>query len=156
MRDTPPHRVRLGVFEIDLRAGELREGQRTIRLQEQPFQILVMLITSNGELVTREEIQKKLWPNDTVVEFDHGINAAIKKVRQALGDSAEKAQYIETVARRGYRLLVRVQRVDIDGSPASTDTEEMKRPFGAAGLVGEKVSHYRVLEVIGGGGMGLV
>lgn len=95
MRDTLPDRVRLGIFEVNLRAGELRDGERTIRLQEQPFQILVMLIEHGGDLVMRGEIQKKLWPNDTVVEFDHSINAAIKKLRQALGDSAEKPRYVE-------------------------------------------------------------
>jgi DNA-binding winged helix-turn-helix (wHTH) protein len=81
------NRVRLGAFEFDLKAGELRSGDRKVRLQEQPFQILLMLMDRAGGLVTREEIQKKLWPNDTVVEFDHSIHTAIKKLRQALGDS---------------------------------------------------------------------
>ncbi len=80
-----PNRVRLGVFDFDLKAGELRSGDRRVRLQEQPFQILLMLVERSGGLVKREEIQKKLWPNDTVVEFDHSIHTAIKKLRQALG-----------------------------------------------------------------------
>ncbi len=101
--------MRLGVFEVDLRVGELREGERTVLLQEQPFRILQMLIERDGELVTREEIKKKLWPNDTVVEFDHSINAAIRKLRRALDDSADEPQYIETIARRGYRLMVPVE-----------------------------------------------
>jgi DNA-binding winged helix-turn-helix (wHTH) protein len=79
MKDILPGRVRLGVFEVDLRAGELRQGERTVRLHEQPFQVLRMLVERSGEIVTREEIQKKLWPNDTVVEFDHSINAAVNK-----------------------------------------------------------------------------
>ena len=111
MPDTLPGRVRFGVFELDLRAGELRQGEQTILLQEQPFQVLLMLVERGGEIATREEIQKKLWPNDTVVEFDQSINAAIKKLRKALGDSAEEPKYIETVARRGYRLMVPVERV---------------------------------------------
>ena len=158
MRDTLPVRVRLGAFEVDLRAGELRNGQRTIRLQEQPFQVLIMLIERDGEIVTREEIQNKLWPNDTVVEFDHSINGAVKKLRQALGDPAEKPRYIETVARRGYRLLVRVQSVGSDDSsgPKITLREKPVRSLATSGLIGKQVSHYQVLEVIGGGGMGLV
>src|SRR5580692_7664764 len=103
MKHTLPVRVRLGPFELDLKAGELCRGKLKIILQEQPFQILGMLVERDGELVARDEIQKKLWPNDTVVEFDHSINAAIKKLRQALGDSVEEPRYVETVARRGYR-----------------------------------------------------
>src|SRR5271168_1962279 len=106
-------RVRVGAFEFDRKSGELCTGDRKVRLQEQPFQILLMLVERSGGLVTREEIQKKLWPNDTVVEFDHSIHSAINKLRQAFGDSAEHPTYIETVARRGYRLMVRVERVDV-------------------------------------------
>src|ERR1700754_2913026 len=108
MRNTLPDRVRFGPFEVDLRTGELCEGERVIRLQEQPFQILRMLLERDGQLLTREDIQKQLWPNDTVVEFDHSINAAMKRLRQALGDSADNPRYIETLARRGYRLLMPV------------------------------------------------
>src|SRR5580704_1506536 len=109
MRDILPVRVSVGTFQLDLKAGELYKSGRKIRLQEQPFQILLMLIDHAGEVVSREDIQSKLWPNDTVVEFDHGINTAIKKLRTALNDSAEKPNYIETVARRGYRLMVPVE-----------------------------------------------
>src|SRR5271165_5157183 len=110
MKDTLPYRVRLGVFEVDLRVGELRQGDGSILLlPEQPLQILRMLVEASGELVTRDKIQQKLWPNDTVVEFDHSINTAIKKLRRALGDSSDEPQYIETVARRGYRLMVAVE-----------------------------------------------
>ncbi|HEY2012438.1 MAG TPA: winged helix-turn-helix domain-containing protein [Bryobacteraceae bacterium] len=98
-------RVRFGPFELDLRARELRKEGRRIRLQEQPFQILRMLLESPGEVVTREDIRKGLWPEGRVVEFDHSINAAVKRLRDALRDSAEKPRYIETLARRGYRFI---------------------------------------------------
>ncbi len=111
MTNTLPARVRFGDFQLDLRAGELRQGEQTILLQEQPFRLLLMLVEHGSEIATREEIQKKLWPNDTVVEFDKSITAAIKRLRKALGDSAEHPKYIETVARRGYRLMVPVEQV---------------------------------------------
>ncbi len=151
------NRVRLGAFELDLKAGELRTGDRKVRLQEQPFQILLMLVERAGGLVTREEIKKKLWPNDTVVEFDHSIHTAINKLRQAFGDSAENPKYIETVARRGYRLMVLVERAN--ASPASLGFEVPAPPVPEppiSGLSGRKISHYRVLELLGGGGMGVV
>src|ERR1700689_1165307 len=94
-----------GTFELDLRAGELRKHGLRVRLQEQPFQVLAMLLEHPGEIVTREELQKKIWPADIFVDFDHGLNKAINKVRDALGDSAESPRFVETVARRGYRFL---------------------------------------------------
>ena len=102
-------RLCFGVFELDLRAGELRKHGLRIRLQEQPLQVLVMLLDHPGEVVTREELQKKLWPADTFVDFDHGLNKAISKIREALGDSAESPRFVETVARRGYRFLAEVK-----------------------------------------------
>jgi len=105
-------RLRFGVFELDLRAGELRKHGLHIRLQEQPFQLLAMLLEHPGELVTREELQKRLWPADTFVDCDHGRNKAISKIREALGDSAESPRFVETVARRGYRFLAEVKVAD--------------------------------------------
>ena len=105
-------RLRFGVFELDLRAGELRKHGLRVRLQEQPFQVLAALLEHPGEVVTREEIQKKLWPADTFVDFDHGLNKTINKIREALGDSAESPRFVETVARRGYRFLAEVKSVD--------------------------------------------
>ncbi len=105
-------RLRFGVFELDLRAGELRKHGLRVRLQEQPFQVLAMLLEHPGEVVTREELQKKLWPADTFVDFDHGLNKAINKLREALGDSAESPRFVETVARRGYRFLAEVKVAD--------------------------------------------
>jgi TolB-like protein/DNA-binding winged helix-turn-helix (wHTH) protein/Flp pilus assembly protein TadD len=104
--------LRFGVFELDLRAGELRKNGLRVRLQEQPFQVLAMLLERPGELVGREELQKKLWPADTFVDFDHGLNKVINKIREALGDSAESPRFVQTVARRGYRFLAEVRVSD--------------------------------------------
>jgi TolB-like protein/DNA-binding winged helix-turn-helix (wHTH) protein/Flp pilus assembly protein TadD len=112
----PDRRLQFGVFEVDLRVGELRKYGLRVRLQEQPFQLLAMLLERSGQLVTREELQKKLWPADTFVDFDHGLNKAVNKVRDALGDSAESPRFVETVARRGYRFLAEVKASD--GAPA--------------------------------------
>ena len=105
-------RVRFGTFELDLRAGELRKHGLRVRLQEQPLKVLSMLIEYPGELVTREELQKNVWPADTFVDFDHGLNKAISKIREALSDSAESPRFVETVARRGYRFLADVKVLD--------------------------------------------
>jgi len=104
--------LRFAVFEVDLAAGELRKNGNRIRLQEQPFQILVCLLARAGEVVTREELRQKLWPADTFVDFDHSLNTAIAKLREALGDSASSPRYVETLARRGYRFLAPVQSAE--------------------------------------------
>jgi TolB-like protein/DNA-binding winged helix-turn-helix (wHTH) protein/Tfp pilus assembly protein PilF len=104
--------LRFGVFELDLRAGELRKHGFRVRLQAQPFHVLALLLEHAGEVVTREELQKKLWPADTFVDFDHGLNKAINKIREALSDSAESPRFVETVARRGYRFLAEVKAAD--------------------------------------------
>ena len=105
-RSSQPPLVRFGAFELDLRAGELRKEGLKIRLQEQPFQILAMLLEHPGQVVTREELRSRLWPGDTFLDFDHGLNKAINKLREALGDSADNPRFIETLAKRGYRFLV--------------------------------------------------
>ena len=99
--------LRFGAFEADVQTGELRKQGKRIRLQEQPFQLLVMLLEAPGQLVTRDELRSKLWPQ-TTVDFDHGLNKAISKIREALGDSPEHPRFVETVARRGYRFLADV------------------------------------------------
>jgi len=96
--------VRFGVFELDLCAGELRKRGVKIRLQEQPFQVLQVLLERPGEVVTREELQKRLWPN-TFVDADHGLYNAVKKLREALGDESDTPRFIETVPKRGYRFI---------------------------------------------------
>jgi len=110
----PPKRLRFGVFEADLRLGELTKHGKRLPLQEQPFRLLAMLLARPGQLVTREELRATIWPH-TIVDFDHGLNKAVSKVRDALGDSAESPRFIETVARRGYRFLADVALVP-DGS----------------------------------------
>lgn len=97
--------VRFGVFEVDLDAGELRKNGTRIRLQEQPFQVLAVLLERAGQVVTREELRQKIWPADTFVDFDHSLNTAVNKIREALGDSASSPRFVETLARRGYRFI---------------------------------------------------
>jgi TolB-like protein len=101
-------RTRFGIFEVDLRAGELRKKGSKIRLQEQPFKILQALLENAGEVVTREELRKRIWPEDTFVDFDHGLYSAVTKLRETLGDSSEKPRFIETVPRRGYRFIASI------------------------------------------------
>src|SRR6201988_1290909 len=113
----PPRRLRFGVFEADPRVGELTKQGKRLPLQEQPFQLLAMLLERPGELVSREELRAKIWPQ-TIVDFDHGLNKAISKIRDALGDSAENPRFIETVARRGYRFLADVAVVP-GGAPVT-------------------------------------
>ncbi len=103
-----PHILRFGVFEVDLQAGELRKSGVKIKLQDQPFQILVLLLERPGQVLTREELRQKLWSADTFVEFDHSLNSAVKRLRQALGDDSDNPRFIETLPRRGYRLIVPV------------------------------------------------
>jgi serine/threonine protein kinase len=137
-------------FELDVRSAELHKPNgTTIRLSEQPLRILIALLEHPSELVLREDLRKRLWPNDTIVEFEHSISAAMNRLRQALGDSADSPKFIETLARRGYRWKTPVtwelpQIAHIPLKPANGN------------LVGKKVSHYRVLHVVGGGGMGVV
>jgi cholera toxin transcriptional activator len=102
-------RFRFGVFEVDEESGELRKQGRQLSLQGQPFQVLVMLLGRPGELVSRTEVQKKLWPDGTFVDFDHGLNTAINKIRDVLDDSASSPCFVETLARRGYRFIAPVE-----------------------------------------------
>ncbi|MGA9977074.1 MAG: winged helix-turn-helix domain-containing protein [Candidatus Sulfotelmatobacter sp.] len=110
--------ARFGVYELDLGAGELRKNGRKLRLQEQPFQILALLLERAGDVVTRDELRQKLWPADTFVDFDHGLNTAVNKLRELLGDSASSPRFIETLARRGYRFIAPLQN-DLQSSAHS-------------------------------------
>jgi DNA-binding winged helix-turn-helix (wHTH) protein len=128
--------IRFASYELDLRAGELRKDGERVRIQEQPFRVLAMLAERPGEVVLREDIRRRLWPNDTAVEVGHGINAAVQRLREALGETAEAPRFIETVARRGYRFR--------SETAAASDTT----PAGN--------TRYRIVEKLGGGGMGVV
>jgi DNA-binding winged helix-turn-helix (wHTH) protein len=130
-------RFRFGTFEADLQTGELTKLDKRISLQDQPFQLLAMLLEKPRELVSRQELSERLWPN-TIVDFDHGLNKAIGKVREALGDSAETPRFIETVARRGYRFLADVAVVQggqpetAAGDLATHEGPGLRRPSDAA------------------------
>ena len=119
-----PVHFRIGAFELDPTSGELTHEGNTTLLQSQPLQLLLMLIEHGGEMVTRAEIQKRMWDNDVIVDFDHSINTLVRKLRRALGDSAEAPIYIETFSRRGYRLKVPVELVEnrLEGSTGTNSS----------------------------------
>ncbi len=147
--------VRFAEFELDVRAAELRRNQEKVRLQEQPYRILAMLLERPGEVVLREDICKRLWPNGTVVEVAHGINAAVLRLRDALGDTADGPRFVETVARRGYRFLA---PVEMECRRVSSGRPERSPAGSASGELppGREVSHFRVEQKLGRGGMGVV
>ncbi len=159
--DFSPRRTRFyrfGPFELDVRAVELRKHGIRLHLREQAFELLLLLLEHPGEIVQRAEIRDRLWPNKTVVEFDHGINTAIRRLRDILGDSAAQPRYIETVARRSYRFVAEVELVEVPSSelsgaaaPAASGSE-----IDPDDLEGTSISHYLVLDKLGSGGMGVV
>jgi cholera toxin transcriptional activator len=116
--------LRFGVFEVDLDAGELRKKGARIRLQEQPFQVLTMLLQNAGQVVTRDQLREKIWPADTFVDFDHSLNTAINKIRESLGDSASSPRFVETLARRGYRFIASVDNVAAPAASSSPRTHD--------------------------------
>jgi DNA-binding winged helix-turn-helix (wHTH) protein len=107
----PAPRYRFGVFEADASTGELRRKGTRVKLNAQPFQLLLMLLARPGQVLTREEISQALWPDGTFVDFEHGVNSAINRIREALGDAAGNSRFVETLARRGYRFVAPVERV---------------------------------------------
>jgi cholera toxin transcriptional activator len=111
--------ARFGVFEADLDARELRKQGRRLRLQDQPFAVLAILLERSGTVISREDLRQKLWPADTFVDFDHSLNTAVNKVRETLGDSASSPRFVETVARRGYRFVGEVQWEDRSAPPGT-------------------------------------
>jgi DNA-binding winged helix-turn-helix (wHTH) protein len=126
MEDTQPaRRFRFGVFEADSATGELRKRGIRVRLHAQPFQVLLLLLDRPGELLTREEISRELWPDGTFVDYEHGVNSAVNRLREALGDSAGNPRFVETLARRGYRFVATVERID-ENAPPPTPTGEVQ------------------------------
>lgn len=126
------HLFRFGVFEADAQTGELRKQGRRLPLQGQPLQVLLMLLERAGELVSRTEIQQRLWADGTFVDFDHGLNTAINKIREALGDPASSPRFVETLARRGYRFISSVEVVSVNSvaALASSSGENKAAPPG--------------------------
>src|SRR4029077_21243243 len=138
----PPRCIHFGAFELDLAAGELRKHGIKIRLQEQPLQILQQLLEHPGEIVTREDLQKRIWPADTFVDFDHGLYSAVKRLRDALSDNAETPRYVETLPRRGYRFIAAVNHGN--GVEAKVETASVEAP---ASVVPEQLAPRRSLRM---------
>src|SRR5579875_157361 len=119
-------RYRFGAFEADAATGELRRQGIRVRLHAQPFQVLLLLLERQGEVVTREEISRELWPDGTFVDYEHGVNSAVNRVREALGDKAASPRFVETLARRGYRFVAPVERIGEE--PAGAPGAETRSP----------------------------
>ncbi len=115
----PVRRYRFGAFEADAATGELRRQGILIKLNAQPFQMLLMLLARPGQLLTREEISRELWPDGTFVDYEHGVNSAVNRIREALGDTAGNSRFIQTLARRGYRFVAPVERIGANEHPSS-------------------------------------
>ena len=114
----PAQRYRFGAFEADGATGELRRQGLRIKLNAQPFQVLLLLLDRPGQLLTREEISRELWPDGTFVDYEHGVNSAVNRIREALGDTAASPRFVETLARRGYRFVAPVERINPSEHPA--------------------------------------
>jgi DNA-binding winged helix-turn-helix (wHTH) protein len=124
----PARRYRFGAFEADSATGELRRQGILIKLNAQPFQVLLMLLGRPGQLLTREEISQELWPDGTFVDYEHGVNSAVNRIREALGDTAGNSRFVQTLARRGYRFVAPVERIAQDGSSSSAASELPSAP----------------------------
>lgn len=125
---TPARRYRFGVFELDSATGELRRKGIRVKLHAQPFQVLALLLERPGEMLTREEICRELWPDGTFVDYEHGLNSAVNRLREALGDKAGNPRFVETLARRGYRFLAPVEKIGSDGIAPSPAPDPISDP----------------------------
>jgi DNA-binding winged helix-turn-helix (wHTH) protein len=135
MSDTrPARRYRFGAFEADADSGELRRQGLRIKLNAQPFQVLLLLMDRPGQLLTREEISRELWPDGTFVDYEHGVNSAVNRIREALGDTATSPRFVETLARRGYRFVAPVERIGMSDSPspAAQESPSENQPLSSA------------------------
>jgi DNA-binding winged helix-turn-helix (wHTH) protein len=137
----PPQLVRFNSYEVNLRAGELYREGRKIRLQVQPFHVLAMLLEHPGQVVARKDLQKRLWPEDTFVDFDHSLNTAIKKLRQALNDDKKKPRFIETLPKRGYRFIGAVELPAMPSLPASQQEMDIPASSPSVGYVAKLSTH---------------
>ena len=117
----PARRYRFGIFEADAATGELRRRGIRIKLNAQPFQVLLILLGRPGQLVTRKEICRELWPEGTFVDYEHGVNSAVNRIREALGDTATNPRFVETLARHGYRFIAPLERIDPSEDSIATD-----------------------------------
>src|SRR6476469_1184423 len=134
---------KFGTFEVDLRARELRKGGIRIRLQDQPFEILAMMLDRPGQVVTREELRQRLWPAGTFVDFEHSLNAAVKRLRSALGDDADNPRFVETLHRRGYRFIAPVRDRDaVALLPVTADYKARLAVLPFANLSGDSSQEY--------------
>jgi len=153
-------RIRFGEFQLDPGTRELWRNGQKFSLQEQPFQILSALLEHPGQLISREDLRKRLWSSSTFVDFEHGLNKAMNRLREVLEDSADQPRFIETLSRRGYRFIAPVERVQDQAAgvqeAAAKRNAQAQGPSALGILAGKKVSHYRVLDILGGGGMGIV
>lgn len=142
MSEAGPRRYRFGVFEVDVAAGELRRRGLRVRLHRQPFEVLCLLLARPGEVLTREEISRALWPDGTFVDFEHGLNAAVNRLREALRDRAAAPVYIETLPRRGYRFISHVEVLgDVDeGSTAKEVSAVALRSEASSGPAKQRTS----------------
>src|SRR5580700_7634495 len=146
----PVVRYRFGVFEANAATGELRRQGIRVKLNTQPFQMLMLLLARPGELVTREDISRELWPEGTFVDFEHGVNSAVNRIREALGDKANNPRFVETMARRGYRFVAPVERMDAGNDVART-LEEKETGFGGSFLASPEDlprSSYAVVQTL--------
>src|ERR1700678_2107193 len=120
----PARRYRFGIFEADAATGELRRQGMRIKLNAQPFQVLLLLLARPGQLLTREEISRELWPDGTFVDYEHGVNSAVNRIREALRDTASNPRFVETLARRGYRSVAPVERITpAEDPPAVSESQ---------------------------------